>query len=55
MGVLEKHLWELAMHWTVSLSGEIHSDWREQLIEGCKAHDLPVEFTSEVTDHDAGI
>ena len=41
------------MSWTVYLSGEIHSDWRQQLIEGASAQDLPVVFTSAVTDHDA--
>jgi len=40
------------MSWTVYLSGEIHSDWRQQLIEGASAQDLPVVFTSAVTDHD---
>lgn len=37
--------------WTVYLSGEIHSDWREKIIEG--SEDLPVEFSSPVTDHEA--
>lgn len=41
------------MNWTVYLSGEIHSDWRQQIISGSQAHDLPVVFTSAVTDHDA--
>lgn len=41
------------MNWTVYLSGEIHTDWREQIIEGCKAKNLPISFTSAVTDHDA--
>jgi len=36
---------------TVYLSGEIHTDWREQIIEG--ARDLDVQFASPVTDHDA--
>lgn len=36
---------------TVYLSGEIHTDWREQIIEG--ARDLDVQFSSPVTDHDA--
>ncbi len=35
----------------VYLSGEIHSDWREQIIEGSSG--LDVEFSSPVTDHDA--
>ena len=41
------------MTWNVYLSGEIHSDWREQIIDGVTQLDLPVEFTSAVTDHDA--
>ncbi len=40
-------------HWTVYLSGEIHTDWREQIIQGAAARKLPVSFTSAVTDHDA--
>ena len=35
----------------VYLSGEIHTDWREQIIEGAKG--LDVSFNSPVTDHDA--
>ena len=41
------------MIWTIYLSGEIHSDWRQQLKAGCETHNLPVEFTSAVTDHQA--
>lgn len=37
--------------WNVYLSGEVHTDWRERIIEG--AGDLPVRFTSPVTDHGA--
>ena len=35
----------------VYLSGEIHTDWREQIIEGSKG--LDVTFSSPVTDHAA--
>ncbi|MEO1194810.1 MAG: YtoQ family protein [Pseudomonadota bacterium] len=35
----------------VYLSGEIHTDWREQIIEG--AAGLDVEFNAPVTDHAA--
>ena len=35
----------------VYLSGEIHTDWREQIIEGAKG--LDVCFQSPVTDHAA--
>ncbi|MCP4186500.1 MAG: YtoQ family protein [Gammaproteobacteria bacterium] len=42
------------MHnWSIYLSGEIHTDWREQIEQGAKAHGLPVNFTSAITDHDA--
>ena len=37
----------------VYLSGEIHTDWREQIIQGCKDNDLAVEFYSAVTEHEA--
>jgi YtoQ family protein len=35
----------------VYLSGEIHTDWRERIVEG--ARDLAVEFSGPVTDHAA--
>lgn len=35
----------------VYLSGEIHTDWREQIVEG--AQGLDISFDSPVTDHDA--
>jgi len=41
------------MTWNVYLSGEIHSDWREQIIAGAASLGLAVEFTSPVTDHEA--
>ena len=41
------------MTWTIYLSGEIHTNWREQIMEGAVALGLPVEFTSAVTDHEA--
>ena len=39
--------------WRVYLSGEIHTDWRDRIMEGTSALKLPVEFSSPVTDHDA--
>lgn len=39
--------------WTVYLSGEIHSDWREQIAAGAKGASLPVQFTSPVTHHES--
>lgn len=40
------------MAWKIYLSGEIHSDWRQQLIDGASANNLPIEFTTAVTDHE---
>lgn len=41
------------MEWKVYLSGEIHTDWRQRLKDGCEANKLPVLFMSAVTDHQA--
>jgi YtoQ family protein len=41
------------MTWNVYLSGEIHTDWREQIIDGAGRLELPVSFSSAVTDHEA--
>lgn len=41
------------MNWTVYLSGEIHTDWRQQVIQGAETNSLPVTFISAVTDHAA--
>ncbi len=41
------------MTWTIYLSGEIHTDWREQIESGAKAKGLPVSFSAPVTDHAA--
>ena len=35
----------------VYLSGEVHSDWREQIVQGAEGLDL--RFSAPVTDHDA--
>lgn len=39
--------------WSVYLSGEIHSDWREQIISGASDRNLPVTFSSPVTHHES--
>ena len=39
--------------WTVYLSGEVHTDWRERITEGAEKAGLPITFLSPVTDHDA--
>jgi YtoQ family protein len=41
------------MAWTVYLSGEIHSDWRERIERGARDASLDVTFTAPVTDHAA--
>ena len=46
-------------NWTVYLSGEIHSDWRERIEAGVREAELPVRLSAPVTDHaasdDAGV
>lgn len=41
------------MNWNIYLSGEIHTDWRQRIKEGCETLNLSVTFTSAVTDHEA--
>lgn len=41
------------MQWTVYLSGEIHTDWRDQIKRACAQRNLPLSFTSAVTNHEA--
>ena len=41
------------MNWTVYLSGEIHTDWRQKIMQGAKDHGLAIKFTSAVTEHEA--
>ncbi|WP_321339385.1 YtoQ family protein [uncultured Cohaesibacter sp.] len=41
------------MTWTIYLSGEIHTDWRDQIEVGTNALGLPVHFSGPVTDHAA--
>ena len=40
------------MNWNVYLSGEIHTDWRDQIVAGAEAAKLPISFLSPVTDHE---
>ncbi len=37
----------------VYLAGEIHSNWRDEIIELCEKERLDVEFTHPITDHKA--
>ncbi|MEO1494429.1 MAG: YtoQ family protein [Pseudomonadota bacterium] len=41
------------MTWTVYLSGEIHTDWRERIVDGSRTAGLDIAFTAPVTDHGA--
>jgi len=38
-------------NWTVYLSGEIHTNWRNQISDGISDLDLSVKFLNPVTDH----
>ena len=40
------------MNWNVYLSGEIHSNWREEIIELTQRMGLKINFTSPVTNHE---
>ena len=37
---------------SVYLSGEIHSDWREEIYKGVSSAALSIKFNTPVTDHD---
>ena len=37
----------------VYLSGEIHSDWRQELINLCNKENLEISFSSPITNHEA--
>lgn len=39
--------------WRVYLSGEIHTDWRERIVEATQAAGLPAAFSAPVTHHEA--
>ncbi|AMD01584.1 MULTISPECIES: YtoQ family protein [Halomonas] len=41
------------MSFYVYLSGEIHTDWRDEIQRGAEAAGLDIVFTSAVTDHAA--
>lgn len=40
------------MSYTIYLSGEIHSDWREQIKQGISENQLDIEVLTPITDHD---
>lgn len=39
--------------WSVYLSGEIHTDWRERIMQASKSAGLPLSFHSAITNHGA--
>ena len=39
--------------WTIYLSGEIHTDWRERIMQASLDAKLPLRFVSAVTNHEA--
>lgn len=41
------------MKYSIYLSGEIHTDWRERIAEGVKSANLDIEIFSPVTNHQA--
>ena len=41
------------MTWSIYLSGEIHTDWRDQIEDGVRTADLDAIFMAPVTDHAA--
>ncbi|MDA8870676.1 YtoQ family protein [Rhizobiaceae bacterium] len=43
----------MTRNWSVYLSGEVHTDWREEIAAGARKLNLPITFTSAVTDHAA--
>ena len=36
----------------VYLSGEIHTNWRDEIIDKCKSKNLKIEFSSPTTNHE---
>lgn len=49
MSQLEENMMKLKIY----LSGEIHTNWREEIIEGVTAQELPIEVLTPVTTHSA--
>ena len=41
------------MQLKIYLSGEIHTDWRDHIMRGCRDRELDLVFSSAVTDHPA--
>jgi YtoQ family protein len=41
------------MELSIYLAGEIHSNWRDEIIQGIKSQQLPITCYSPIIDHDA--
>lgn len=41
----------MSRHWNIYLSGEIHTDWREEIETGAQSAGLDVSFCSPNTNH----
>ncbi|MCK5829506.1 MAG: YtoQ family protein [Methylococcales bacterium] len=41
------------MSFTIYLSGEIHTDWREKIKQGILENQLNIEILTPITDHDS--
>ncbi len=41
------------MSYTIYLSGEIHSDWREKIKQGISENKLDIKVLTPITDHDS--
>jgi len=41
------------MKYSIYLSGEIHSDWRERIVSGLKESDVEANIYSPITNHEA--
>ncbi len=41
------------MNWNVYLSGEIHTNWRDEIYKKSKEFGLEINFTGPVTNHEA--
>ena len=41
------------MSMSVYLSGEIPTNWREEIVAGCREAGLDIQFSAPVTDHEA--
>jgi len=43
----------MQQEWAVYLSGEIHTDWRERIMQASLSAGLPLSFHSAITNHGA--